>query len=180
MSSRTVVVQNRSGRTEVEVRQVARRGSNGAGSFRTFEPASAPTPAVSEGPETGLFGEPSVQFQFPEDLEQAKAMRARVVAELQSLEAWLGGRDGGTARPNWQRHHSERAAKAYRAKQLGLQARGLRAHIAELNRVEFARRHGRLLVEFYQGVAELEESGADIGDRLRTAMQRFETGGRNG
>lgn len=40
------------GRTEGEVRQGEQVGANGVGSFRTFEPARAPTPA-GETPETG-------------------------------------------------------------------------------------------------------------------------------
>ena len=48
-------------RTEEEVRQGDHRGSNGDGSFRTFEPTPAPTPAPTGEAETGLFGGPCAQ-----------------------------------------------------------------------------------------------------------------------
>ena len=109
-------------------------------------------------------------------LEDAVAEREVVVREIRENEQWLASKPGDplTQHLKWKQYHLERAERVARNQALGQRAATLRKLIATLN-VEAAKTEERTLVsEFYHGVCQLEESGVDIGDRLRAVLKQYE------
>ncbi len=97
--------------------------------------------------------------------------RAIVVAELQQLQAWLSRpptfatlRDFETAR----------GPKAQRFTALTKETTALRPRIVALSVEVNGRREQSALHQFYLAVCDLEDSGVDIGDRLRGLLAKHE------
>lgn len=110
-----------------------------------------------------------------EEVDKLKARREKVVRELREVQQWLAGRTSDLARHTGRVDYlRQRAAKVHRVRGLQKQASELGAHLKELNRVEHDNREANAVMKFYNAVAELEEGGVDVGDKLRALMRKVE------
>jgi predicted nucleic acid-binding Zn-ribbon protein len=107
-------------------------------------------------------------------IEELKAERAKVVAEIQEVQTALGEsarRAGAISAFAWKR---QRADLAHRFQTLSERAGGLSREIKAWNITHHRAQDRTLQFKFYSAVADLEDHGIEIGDELRALMRDFE------